>query len=191
MESNSLSAQDRMLLLQIAREAIEAAVNRQRLPVLDMDRLSENLQEIGAAFVTLTENGRLRGCIGALEASQPLVLDVQEHAAAAAVEDYRFPPVEPGEVSRLHVEISRLTAPKKLEYLSPMDLQNLLRPNIDGVIISDGRRRATFLPQVWESLPLCEEFLSHLCQKMGAAENLWQTKHLDIWTYQVEAFEEE
>ncbi|MHC1785165.1 MAG: AmmeMemoRadiSam system protein A [Anaerolineaceae bacterium] len=191
MKSNSLSAQDRMILLKIAREAIDAAVNRRRLPVLDMDRFSENLQAIGSAFVTLTENGKLRGCIGGLEASQPLVQDVQEHAAAAAVEDYRFPPVEPNEISRLHVEISRLSAPQRLEYQSPMELPNLLRPNIDGVIISDGRRRATFLPQVWENLPLCDEFLSHLCQKMGAAEHLWQTKNLDIWTYQVEAFEEE
>jgi AmmeMemoRadiSam system protein A len=191
MDRNQLSSEDRLVLLKVAREAVEAAANRRRLPALRLEDYSSDLREIGTSFVTLTEKGRLRGCIGGLEASQPLVKDVQEHAAAAAVEDYRFNPVRPDEISKLRVEISRLTPAKMLDYKIPMELETILRPNIDGVIIRDGEHRATFLPQVWEKLPDVEEFLDHLCQKMGVRGNLWKTKHLEMWTYQVEAFEEE
>lgn len=190
MDTFSLSEQERAILLMIARDALEAAAARKRLPDLKIDELPDNLREMGASFVTLTENGRLRGCIGTLEANQPLAGDVQEHAAAAAVEDFRFSPVRPDETARIHIEISRLTPAKKLDYSKPADLPALLRPGIDGVILSDGRRRATFLPQVWEKIPRCEDFLSQLCQKMGAPHDLWMTKPLGIWTYQVEAFEE-
>ncbi len=191
MEVATLSGQNRLVLLKIAREAIEAAAQKRPLPSLELDQYPVELREIGTSFVTLTEKGRLRGCIGGLEASMPLIQDVQEHAAAAAVEDYRFPPVRPNEVSRLHIEISRLTPPRPLEYQSPEELETLLRPEIDGVIITDGLHRATFLPQVWEKLPAVEDFLDHLCQKMGAAHDFWKRKHLDVSTYQVEAFEEE
>lgn len=190
MENDSLSELERVILLKIAREAVEAAAARKRLPTIKLEELPEKLREMGAAFVTLTESGRLRGCIGGLEASQPLARDVQEHAAAAAVEDFRFTPVRPDETASLHIEISRLTPAMKLEYESPADLPGLLHPAIDGVILSDGRRRATFLPQVWEKIPRCEDFLSQLCQKMGAPHDVWQKKQLEIWTYQVEAFEE-
>jgi AMMECR1 domain-containing protein len=65
-----------------------------------------------------------------------------------------------------------------------------LRPGIDGVVLSDGLRRATFLPQVWEKLPEPELFLEHLCQKMGAPADLWRKKHLEVLIYQVEEFHE-
>ncbi len=191
MDVFSLSEQERAVLLIIARDAVESAAARKRLPDIKIDDLPINLREMGASFVTLTENGRLRGCIGALEAHQPLAVDVQEHAAAAAVEDFRFSPVRPNETGRIHIEISRLTPAMKLDYQEPADLPGLLRPGIDGVILTDGRRRATFLPQVWEKMPRCEDFLSQLCLKMGASHDLWKSKKLEIWTYQVEAFEEE
>lgn len=191
MEQNTLSTEDRQILIKIARDAVEAAATGRRMPILEIRKYSNDLQTTGASFVTLTMGGRLRGCIGALEARQPLVLDVQEHAAAAAVEDYRFQSVRPEEVSRLHIEISRLTPPVKLDYLDPSELPGILKPGVDGVIISDGRRRATFLPQVWEQLSQVDVFMAHLCQKMGAPDDLWKVKNLDIWTYQVEAFEEE
>jgi len=190
MISNPLDDDERLTLLKLARQSIERAVNRQPPLQLILDKYSLRLQEIGASFVTLTEDGELRGCIGALEAYQPLVQDVCEHAAAAALEDYRFPPVQPEEVSRLCIEISRLTTPQPLTYGSPSQLPTLLRPKIDGVILRDGFRRATFLPQVWEKLPDPEEFLGHLCQKMGASPDLWQRRKLEILTYQVEEFHE-
>jgi AmmeMemoRadiSam system protein A len=190
MMPEKLSEEDRTYLLKLARKAIEAAVRGENLPEIDWETLSPALHENGASFVTLTEDGSLRGCIGALEAYQPLAEDVREHAVAAALEDYRFYPVRAPELSRLEIEISRLTAPVDLPYEKPEDLLRLLRPGVDGVILMDGRRRATFLPQVWEKVPNSGEFLSELCLKMGAPEDLWRKKLLTVRTYQVEEFHE-
>ncbi len=148
------------------------------------------MQQDGASFVTLTRFGLLRGCIGALEAYQPLVQDVCEPAVAAALEDYRFTPVRRDELKQLEIEISVLTTATPLEYKAPDDLQFLLRSGVDGVILRDGDRRATFLPQVWEQLPNLEDFLNHLCLKMGRPENYWHTNKLQVETYQVEEFHE-
>ena len=121
---------------------------------------------------------------------QPLAEDVREHAIAAARDDYRFPPVQTSELGAINVEVSRLTAPVPLEYSTPEDLIAKLRPHVDGVILRDGSRRATFLPQVWEKLPRAEDFLANLCYKMGASADLWKRKHLDVKIYQVEEFRE-
>ncbi len=180
METSKLTMEDRIFLLELARESITRAVANKPLPDLNLVQLSTDLQRAGASFVTLTINGRLRGCIGALEAYQPLAEDVREHAVAAALEDYRFPPVEPGEVANLRIEISRLTPARPLDYENAEDLLAKLRPGEDGVILRDGVRRATFLPQVWEQVPEKEEFLSHLCMKMGASADLWRTKKLGV-----------
>ncbi len=186
----TLTQQEREFLLRLARNAIESAVRGEKLVPTDSSALNPVLRQNGAAFVTLTISGNLRGCIGALEAYQPLVDDVREHAVAAALEDPRFPPVSVSELTRIHIEISRLTHPEPLSYTDTADLLRKLRPGLDGVILRDGYRRATFLPQVWEQLPGKEEFLSHLCAKMGASPNAWQIKHLDVQTYQVEEFHE-
>jgi len=77
-----------------------------------------------------------------------------------------------------------------LPYTDTDDLLSKLRPGIDGVILRDGYRRATFLPQVWEQIPAKEEFLDHLCRKMGASQDLWRKKHLKVQVYQVEEFHE-
>jgi uncharacterized protein len=185
-----LTDSERLALLRIARQALEAAVRGQPLPQFNPDELPASFLEPGAVFVTLTQHGDLRGCIGALEAYQPLVDDVCEHAAAAALQDYRFPPVMAPELPELEIEISRLTKPVPLPYKDAADLLKKLRPNVDGVILRDGWRRATFLPQVWEKIDSPGEFLSHLCYKMGASPDLWQHKKLDVSIYQVEEFHE-
>ncbi len=185
-----LSLEDRSFLLNLARESISRAIAHQPLPDIALSNLTPELQLAGASFVTLTINSRLRGCIGALEAYQPLAEDVREHAVAAALEDYRFPPVQPAEVESLRIEISRLTPARPLEYKDPEDLLSRLRPGVDGVILRDGVRRATFLPQVWEQVPEKEEFLSHLCMKMGAPADTWKSKQLGVQVYQVEEFHE-
>ncbi|MCU0519990.1 MAG: AmmeMemoRadiSam system protein A [Anaerolineae bacterium] len=152
---------------------------------------AEQVEEPGAAFVTLTtQNGSLRGCIGSLIAHRPLVDDVRANALAAAFEDPRFPPLGAGELTDLVVEVSVLTRPEPITYQGPHQLIELLRPNVDGVIIERGRHRATFLPQVWEQLPLPEEFLGHLCYKAGLSSDAWREGDLRISTYQVQKFEE-
>jgi AmmeMemoRadiSam system protein A len=190
IETQPLTSAERSILLKLARQSVERVVNQEPLPALKLDDYSAPLRENGASFVTLTEDGDLRGCIGALEPYQPLVQDVCEHAAGAAVDDYRFQPVSPREVSHLQIEISRLTPPQPFLYTAPEELLTRLRPHIDGVIIKDGIHRATFLPQVWEKLPDPRDFLAHLCDKMGAPFNLWQIKPLKVFTYQVEEFHE-
>jgi uncharacterized protein len=187
---NHISDPDRSYLLSIARQAIENATSGRSAPRVDIENLSPILQENGASFVTLTVRGYLRGCVGALEPSQSLVMDVREHAVAAAFHDYRFPPVQANEVKDLEIEISYLSRPKPLNYENPDDLPRLIKPHIDGVVIMDGRQRATFLPQVWEKIPEPEEFLDELCMKMGASANLWRQKKLNVLIYQVEEFHE-
>ncbi len=188
--SNPLNDGEKQVLLKLAREALECGVMRKPLPPLDTKLLSLNLIENGASFVTLTIDDDLRGCIGALEATQPLVQDVREHAIAAALSDPRFLPVAENELSSIKLEVSRLTAPVLLEYSSGEDLLKKLRPHVDGVILQHGRYRATFLPQVWEKIPDPAEFLSALCHKMGASQNLWRDTKLQVYTYQVEEFHE-
>lgn len=185
-----LTKEERTILLGLARQALIAAVTRQPLPALVLTSLPDRLCQPGASFVTLTRAGELRGCIGALEATLPLAQDVMEHAAAAALYDFRFQPVQPDELDEIEIEISRLTAPSLLDYPDPDSLLRQLRPGIDGVILRDGRYRATFLPQVWEKLPDPDEFLNHLCDKMGVSYDLWRRKKLQVSTYQVEEFHE-
>lgn len=191
MQAETLSQEEKQALLKLAREAIEQAVSGQDFSPLVLDTLPPHLVENGVCFVTITgDRGELRGCIGGLEAVQPLALDVREHAAAAALEDYRFPQVRPAEVPQLRIEISRLTPPVRLEYEEPTALLAMLRPGVDGVVLHDGPHRATFLPQVWKKISDPGAFLSHLCEKMGAPADLWQRKKLSVEVYQVEEFHE-
>jgi len=186
----ALTSEERIFLLRLARQAIEAAVCDLPLPDLEQTDLTEVLIQPGASFVTLTSFGELRGCVGALEPYQPLVDDVREHAIAAALQDFRFRPVCPEELPGIKIEISRLTPPEDLNYGTPQDLIARLHPHVDGVTLFDGRRRATFLPQVWEKLPEPDLFLDHLCLKMGSSPDLWRNRKLLVQTYQVEEFQE-
>ncbi|HEX7433029.1 MAG TPA: AmmeMemoRadiSam system protein A [Anaerolineaceae bacterium] len=190
MMPETLSQDDQTILLKLARQRMTLAVREKKRLILDLQTYSPMLQQPGASFVTLTIEDGLRGCIGALEAYQPLVEDVVEHAIGAALEDYRFLPVSPNELDRIKIEISRLTQPQPLSYTDSRDLIARLHPGQDGVILKDGVRRATFLPQVWEKLPDPEQFLGNLCEKMGAPYNLWQHKPLQVLIYQVEEFHE-
>lgn len=190
MKTDHLTEEEKKTLLRLAREALETGVRGEKLPKLELETLTARLREAGASFVTLTVRGELRGCVGALEAYQPLAEDVREHAIAAALNDFRFSPVQPAELKEINIEVSCLTEPEPLEYNTPDDLLAKLKPNIDGVILRDGRRRATFLPQVWEKLPGRAEFLDNLCYKLGVASNTWRKKHLEVATYRVEEFHE-
>jgi AmmeMemoRadiSam system protein A len=185
-----LTKAERFSLLKLARQAIEYGLRRERLPKLEIGKLSSSLREYGASFVTLTCNGELRGCVGTLEAYQPLADDVREHALAAAFQDYRFPSLRANELSSIRIEISRLTPPQDLEYETPEELIEKLQPSLDGVTLIDGSRRATFLPQVWQKIDRPDEFLDHLCVKMGANPDLWRNKNLRVQTYRVEEFHE-
>lgn len=185
-----LNNAEQQALLKIAREAIKTSVRGKALPDISLKTLPPKFQAEGASFVTLTIKERLRGCIGTLEAYQPLAMDVQEHASAAALQDPRFPRVRPEELEKINIEISVLSPKQALEYNGPEDLLQKIRPKIDGVVLQDGFHKATFLPQVWDQLNEPEEFLSRLCAKMGLPNNLWRTRPLQVYTYQVQEFHE-
>ncbi|MBS3752177.1 MAG: AmmeMemoRadiSam system protein A [Anaerolineales bacterium] len=180
-----LSREDKKMLLKIAREAIQKKARDEKIPVLEVDSFAPPLRKKRASFVTLTKRGALRGCIGTLEAEQPLVEDVQVRALAAAFHDFRFPPVSAEEIEEITIEVSVLTKPRTLDYESPEDLVHELEPGLDGVVLSDGHHKATFLPQVWDKLQDVETFLSRLCYKMGVKPDLWQGKKLDVKIYRV------
>ncbi len=189
--TNQLSGEEQKLLLETARNAIRQELDKKERNPLVMDDYSPILQENGACFITLKKKGVLRGCVGSIQAVQPLIQDVRERAVAAAFQDYRFPPLTLPELDEIRIEISRLTQPRKLNYEDPEDLINKLRPRIDGVILRYQTRRATFLPQVWEQLPGAELFLNRLCTKMGLDQSIWRSAKMQVETYQVEKFQEE
>jgi AmmeMemoRadiSam system protein A len=186
-----LSAGNRHFLLALARETITRAAHQRELPPVDVENAPPALRVERATFVTLTKHEQLRGCIGSIEPRRPLVLDVRENAAAAATHDPRFPPVRPAELDDLKVEISILTPPEKVSYANAEELIDQLTPGVDGVIIERGWNRATFLPQVWEKLPQPRDFLQRLCLKAYLPADAYRQPGLDVYTYQVEKFEED
>ncbi len=190
MSPPSLTSAERELLLDIARQAITRETQQIPLAPLPLVTLPERLQEEGASFVTLTQRGELRGCIGSLTAHRALALDVRENAIAAAFADPRFPPVTPEELEELRIEISILSKPEPLTYPDAESLLMQLRPGVDGVVLKRGLQRATFLPQVWEQLPDPEQFLAQLCYKAGLPANAWRWPQVEISIYQVEKFKE-
>ena len=183
------SQDQRRTLLAVARASIEEGLKRGH-PLhprpQDFDPL---LAAPGAAFVTLERAGRLRGCIGSLEARRPLVLDVSENAFAAAFRDPRFPPLSAGELGDLAIRISVLSPAEPLEFRSESDLLAKLRPGVDGLVLEDGDRRGTFLPSVWESLPEPVLFWQQLKQKAGLPPEHWSDS-LKVYRYTTESFAE-
>lgn len=154
-------------LLHVAAAAIDHGLRRgQPMPVAAAG-YAEPLQAPGASFVTLTAEGRLRGCIGSLQAFRPLVEDVAANAYAAAFRDGRFDPVDADEQPRLQLSVSVLNPPEQLHFDDEAHLLSQLRVGRDGLIIRSGGRRALFLPQVWETLAEPQAFLHHLKVKAG------------------------
>lgn len=157
------------ILLQLARAAIASRLGETAPAAADLPELHQP----GATFVTLTQHGQLRGCIGSLEAWRPLLTDVQENALAAAFRDPRFDPLTAEEWPLTRVEVSLLTAAEAMNFRDETDALAQLRPQVDGVIFTAGRRRSTFLPQVWEQLPEPTQFMAHLKQKAGLPASYW------------------
>ena len=188
--ASELSRDEKMQLLRLARLGLKAAVLGQEPPPFEPDRRTPALDQLACSFVTLTELGELRGCIGGLVAEVPLWLDVQRRAGQAGLRDYRFVPVQPDELPNIEIEVSVLSEPAPLTYDTPDDLLRKLRPHVDGVVLRQGMHRATFLPQVWETVPEPEQFLSMLCQKLGAPPDAWRRGHLEVEIYQVAEFSE-
>jgi len=168
-----LNEAHKKLLHKIALYSIEYGLENNKLTKIDILKYDKNLQTKLATFVTLHKNKQLRGCIGVLKPVRPLVEDVSHNAFSAAFTDHRFPPVSPDELSQLDIHISVLGTPEYILFDTENDLLSQLQPGIDGLIIEEGKLKATFLPSVWESLPDKHDFLNHLKIKTGLSENYW------------------
>ncbi len=180
----------RVALLGLARLSIEQAVRHGGSLSQEPVGLSPKCREPRACFVTLTKDGVLRGCIGTLTAEGPLWQTVMINARGAAQRDTRFPPVMPDELADLRIEISVLSEPRPLQFSSPRELLDQLHPQRDGVVLHTGSHRATFLPQVWESMAGKTDFLERLCLKAGLARDAWREPEIAVEVYTVEAFAE-
>ena len=125
------------------------------------------LDQAGATFVTLLRAGKLRGCVGSLEAARPIGADVADNALGAAFRDPRFPALTRDEWPLCSVEVSLLSVPKPIQFADEDHLLALIRAGEDGLILEADGRRATFLPQVWESIAEPRQFLDELMRKAG------------------------
>lgn len=182
---NIFTFEEKKYLISLAMKAIETGLDGADLDVTANIPASGKLTEKKSCFVTLTENGNLRGCIGNILPIRELWKDVAENAQAAAFGDPRFLPLTRGEFKNIELEISVLSCPVKFEYDSEEELTDYLRKNKPGVIIKKNRRSATFLPQVWEEISEPEDFLSHLCLKAGLPADEW-TRGIETEVYEAE-----
>ncbi|SYZ73102.1 AMMECR1 domain protein [Candidatus Zixiibacteriota bacterium] len=178
----NLNAANKADLLKIARESIIGYLRDGKIPQF---KVSYDLQKFGAAFVTLTENDQLRGCIGYTTAVEPLYATVSTCAVQAAVNDPRFPPVRKDEIEKLHIEISVLTPLQKVDSIQEIEIGR------DGLMIFKGSRRGLLLPQVatdygWD----ITKFLEETCLKAGLAPNDYQSPDAIIYRFQAVIFGE-
>lgn len=174
------------VLIPIARATISKALGR---PYGKTNEDFPWLQEKGASFVTLTQNNRLRGCIGTLEAHRPLLIDVKANAQSAAFRDPRFPPLTEAELKITQIEISLLSAMQALTFSSEQDALAQLQPGVDGIMFEFGSYRSTFLPQVWEQLPDANIFMGHLKNKAGLHPDFWD-EEVRLYRYSVNKWKE-
>ncbi len=190
---DTLSAQTRALLdthgatlLRVAAASIKHGLDFERPLAVNMGDYAEGLRAQGATFVTLKREDRLRGCIGSPGAYRPLIVDVAENGFAAAFKDSRFPELKRDELEGLDMSISVLSPPSAMTFANEPDLRAQLRPEIDGLIIQGGERRALFLPQVWESLPRPRQFLDQLKTKAGLGADYW-SDDFKAWRFVAES----
>lgn len=173
--------------IRVARQALISRARKGRAPAIDVTSFAPPLQSMAASFVTLTLEGRLRGCIGSLRAHRPLIEDVLLNAVKAGFEDPRFKPVTEEEIAAAEIEIAILSHPARMRFRDETDLLGQLRPGKDGLILRAGSKRGTFLPKVWESLETPEAFLNGLKVKAGLERDWWGPE-ASVERYVTEAF---
>lgn len=175
------------LLLGLARNSVEHGLRTGRPLESKLEHVEAELRTPAAVFVTLMLRSRLRGCIGSTEPVEPLIRAVTNSAYKAAFHDPRFPALSAGEFADVTFSISILSAKQPLDFQSEPELIQQLRPGTDGLVISRGRKSATFLPSVWETLPTAEQFVAQLKRKAGLAT---QESPTSAWRYTASYYSE-
>ena len=183
-----LADSDRERLLSACMSALAATPRTSgAAPPLSLEGAPPSFSPWRATFVTLTENERLRGCIGSLKPHRPLIEDALANAAQAAFADPRFPPLKEPELTGLRLDVSILSHPRPIPARSESELADALEPDRDGLILTAGERRALFLPSVWRSVPDARAFVRHLMAKGGFDSNRWP-EGLEARRFRVESF---
>lgn len=170
---SSLSEELRSMLLKVAHDSIVHGLDQHQALPVDPEQYPPELRKPQAVFVTLMSEADLRGCVGVMESTQPLVVNVAQYAYAAAFNDSRFPPLARGEMEGLHIAISLLSALEPVTCASEEELLRKIRPGVDGLLLEDGLCRGTLLPAVWEDIPEPREFLRRLKLKAGMRAHEW------------------
>jgi AmmeMemoRadiSam system protein A len=173
MTADDIAAAHGKMMLEFVGKTIAHGLSKGAPPAVDTKSFPADLTAPGATFVTVEKDGKLRGCIGSLQAHRPLIEDLVHNAYRAAFKDPRFPPLTKAEAPSVTWSISLLSAPERMLVGDEKDLLSQLVPGVDGLIIADGGKRATFLPQVWDQLPDPNTFLAHLKRKAGMAPDHW------------------
>ena len=176
-------------LLEAVRRGLEHAAATGKALAVDAGEYPMPLRALRATFVTLTQAGELRGCIGSILPHQPLIADVVQNCFRAATQDPRFGAISRSEVGRTDVSISILSHPRPMAFRGTADLIAQLRPHVDGLILTDGDRQSLFLPKVWEMLPDPALFVAHLKQKGGMAAD-HDSPTLQAYRFTTETFPE-
>lgn len=176
-----LTAKEKLELLNVAKNAIDAKISNKKMPELKLD--SEILKEMRGAFVTLKKRGNLRGCIGYIRAFKPLAETVREMAIAAAFNDPRFPSLKAEEMKDLTFEISVLSPLKQINDINEIEV------GTHGLYIVSGHNSGLLLPQVaveygWDR----ETFLKETCHKAGLPPLAWMHKETDIYIFSADYF---
>ena len=181
-----LSLAQRQQLLQLARQAIVSGFGKDNLDI-PLAHYHPDLHAERGSFVTLNLSGNLRGCIGSLQASRPLVVDVAHNAMAAAFRDPRFQPLSAAEYTGVDLHISVLNPARPITVGSRAALAEYLRPGVHGLILQQGQHRATYLPSVWKHLPDPDRFIGELRAKAGLPREGW-SRDTQVSVYTTEEF---
>jgi AmmeMemoRadiSam system protein A len=178
-----LSMEERKSMLKLARDTIYAKLHSQSLP--SYKPVSSLLSEPRGAFVTIHRKGKLRGCIGYVEAIKPLWQTVQEMAISSAFQDPRFPSLSKNEYGDIDIEISVMSPVKKISNVDEIEV------GTHGIIIKKGYQQGLLLPQVataedWDR----DTFLQHTCYKAGLTGECWKEKGTEVFIFSAEVFSE-
>lgn len=182
-----LAESERTELLRVAVRSVIHGLRFGEPLQVELCGLPPGLSRVAACFVTLRRGGELRGCVGTLEAQHALAQQVANSAFDSAFRDSRLMPVEEAELAELAIDVSVLSALAEIDAPTERDLFSLLRPGIDGVVVTEGERQATFLPKVWETFDLPFDFVEHLKRKAGLPPRYWSPT-LRWRRYTVESF---
>jgi hypothetical protein len=180
----SLTSQEKSELLALARKSAEAAVQTNK-PYDPPRSTSETINREYGAFVTITEGGKLRGCIGYTSPIKPLYITVRDTAAYAALQDPRFPPVSASELSQLEYEVSVLSLLRRVTGIEQIKVGR------DGLLMKNGDFEGLLLPQVpveqnWDR----QTFLQQTCAKAGMKSDCWKDENTDIFKFTAVVFSE-